>query len=190
MNWLNPKLVSTQANSELEKLQSLLTTPTPPIVFISSPSSATISLLKNILVGFKITSTSSLPTLEEELGNAKNDVDFIIVDHQSEASMLELSESLGKKKVHATEKSKIIHLFTPTSETLSHYGVGSAKTQMNVIRMTKPPRRFKLLQMLAVLKNVPHDRITLPKTDISRAMDDIALAKRSVYGNVLIAEGS
>jgi hypothetical protein len=140
-----------------------------------------------MLCGFKITETTSLENIVDLVKGSELRVDFLIVDHQSEVDILQLTQSLQEQ---ADENPMVIHLFTPTSETLTHYGARDSKAQTNVVRMTKPPRRTKILQMLAVLKNLHSDLGTLPKTDISQAMQNIATVKRSLYGNVLVAEGA
>jgi len=54
--------------------------------------------------------------------------------------------------------------------------------------MTKPPRLARLLQTLADLKNLPHPMISYQPSEIVKAIEDLANAQRTLYGNVLIAE--
>jgi len=54
--------------------------------------------------------------------------------------------------------------------------------------MTKPPREARLLQTLAGLKNLPNYISSNPTSDVAKAMEDLAAAHRTLFGNVLIAE--
>jgi hypothetical protein len=59
-----------------------------------------------------------------------------------------------------------------------------------VAKMTKPPRLARLLQMLADLNNLPHPLVSHQPSEITKAIEDLAKAQRTLYGNVLIAEGN
>jgi len=54
--------------------------------------------------------------------------------------------------------------------------------------MTKPPRRARILQTLARLKDLPHDIPPSHITDIAKAVDDVSTAQRTLSGHILVAE--
>lgn len=165
--------------------------PHPLRLLVTSPSDATLSLLSTMLSGFYITALSSIEDVEAHLqdaGSLHPALDFIIVDHQYEPRIDQLAQALQASTFPAVKDTKIIHMYTPTSDTLSRQPAwGNAQT--GVVRMTKPPRKGKLLQMLAELKDISTGLTTLPATDVSKAMDDLAALQRTLYGNVLVAEG-
>ena len=70
-------------------------------------------------------------------------MDFIIVDEQAEERVNELAQSIGSTR-NNPKHPKIIHLFTPTSENLSKQ-TAKGSIQAGVVRLTKPPRRLRLL---------------------------------------------
>jgi len=82
---------------------------------------------------------------------------------------------------------KIIHLYTPTSSSLSSAPLWTTASP-RVVRSHKPPRTHRLLQLLASLKGIPTDLPTSKPSDVSQALKDLSTAKRTLYGNVLIAE--
>ncbi|KAH8120504.1 dual-domain HisK/Mak2 protein kinase [Phellopilus nigrolimitatus] len=182
--------VSQKALADIEHLKSILLEPRPPFITICSPSDATLSLLGTMLDGFFITSVKSIEEIEESLRHTEPKrpvIDFILVDHQSELRVDALAKAIQMAK--SPTDTKIIHLFTPTSESLSRQqAVGLA--QAGVVRSMKPPRRLRLLQTLATLKGLPtgNDLSIGPQTDVSRALEDITTARRTLFGNVLIAE--
>lgn len=176
---------------ELEDLKTRLLEPQPPRILITTPSDATAHLLENMLNGFSVSTVGSIDEAEERLHSTDpklKAVDFIVVDHQSEARVDEIAKTLQATKSASTAKTKIIHLFTPTAESLSKQPTID-NAQLGIVRMTKPPRRARLLQTLAALKDVKSNLTTGPHSDVMKAMGDLAAAKRTVFGNVLIAEG-
>lgn len=180
---------SRQAAEDLENLRQLLLKPRPPRITISSPSETTRSLLNTLLNGFFVTSLKSVEEVELSLKNTeakRTAPDFILVDEQSEARVNELAQYI-RLTSGATSDPKIIHLFTPTSETLSRQQSTGA-VQAGVVRFTKPQRRLRLLQTLARLRGIGTDVYPGQPSDVSKALDAETLPPRTVFGRVLIAE--
>jgi len=57
-----------------------------------------------------------------------------------------------------------------------------------VIRFHKPPRTNRLIQLIASLKGISAEILSSKSTEVSQALKDLSAAKRTLYGNVLIAE--
>jgi hypothetical protein len=112
-------------------------------------------------------------------------LDFVIFDNQSEKHAEELARFLNSLGLNET---KVLHMYTPTTGTAGQPIFGSSIP--GVIKMTKPPRRARLLQALAGLKEVPNAMTTNQASVISKAQEDLAAARRTLFGNVLVAEGT
>ncbi|TDL28897.1 histidine kinase [Rickenella mellea] len=181
---------SRKALAELEHVKSLLMHPQPLRMLVSSPSETTLSLLGTMLSGFNITFLSSIENVESYLLSIDPlhpALDFIIVDEQSDNCVDGLATALLRFPSPTFRETKIVHMYTPTAETLSR--VPSWGTiQTGVVRMTMPPRKSRILQTLATLKGVGNDLLSLPTSDVAKAMDDLAMLQRTLYGNVLVAE--
>lgn len=165
--------------------------PRPLRIIVASPSDATRSLLSNMLINFSVTVASSIEEIEARLVDEdfiQNQLDFIIVDHQSESRVDELSHFLLSLRSSSTEDTRIIHLYTPTAATIAQTP-SWGQPQAGLVRMTKPPRCIRLLQTLAELKGVSSDLPIVHNSDVSKALDNLAIAQRTLFGNVLIAEG-
>lgn len=164
--------------------------PRPPRLLISSASSATQSLLSTMLSGFFINIVSSTQDAEAYLKNTQpldTPLDFVIVDEQSEVHVDELSRILHSLPLGSLKDTKMIHLFTPTTDNLSGTPMLRSETGNGIVRVTKPPRQARLLQTLARLKNLPRLSST-PILNASALREEEALARRTLYGNVLVAE--
>ncbi|KAI0666240.1 histidine kinase [Trametes maxima] len=184
---------SQQLAAEVEKLKETLMKPQPLRVLISSGSSATISMLGTMLSGFTITSVPSIDEAERYLRNsqfAMQPLDFVILDDQSETRADDLARALRMFPYPALQDTKVIHLFTPTTDNLAGAPMlrNDTETPAGITRMTKPPRQLKLLQMLATLKNVLDQVPIRPIINASELREEEALAQRTLYGNVLVAE--
>ena len=184
---------SDKAQEVINSLKSSLITPRPPLIFITSPSEVTAALLRNMLDGFLVVVFTSIEEIEANLqtvDSKRNVVDFIIVDHPVESRVDELARVHRATKSASTSATRIIHLFTPTSETLSRQSTsGSESVQTGVVRMTKPPRRARMLQLLSNLKDGKRVQIGA-HSDPLRVAREQTVARRSLFGNVLIAEGN
>lgn len=164
--------------------------PRPPSVLVCSESEPTRLLLGSLLSGFRVYTVSSKSEAENYLRHidAVQALDFLIFDGQSEASADELARYLRSLTYSSLSDTKIIHLYTPTTDSLSGQALFSSSIA-GVIRMTKPPRKARLLQTLASLKDRATSITSTTPSAISQAIEDISAAQRTLFGNVLIAEG-
>ncbi|CAL1696704.1 unnamed protein product [Somion occarium] len=180
---------SKAALQEIEALHAQLVTPRPPHVLIISESSPTVSLLHTMLNDFSVASVPSREQAETYLFNAQSSssqLDFVIFDSQSENGADELSRYLHSIPSDNFKATKLIHLYTPTTDTLTGHTTFRSDSPF-VVRMTKPPRRARLLQTLLSANN-PSKRPPTGSGGIARASSDDALTHRTLYGTVLIAE--
>nr|GAT57553.1 histidine kinase [Mycena chlorophos] len=178
--------------ADLESVRSALLHPRPMEILVCSASEYTLAFLKTILDGFRVTLTSNLADAEARLrayGASRQPLDFVILDDQSETHADEMAtflRSLGVTSLHGQE-TKIIHLYTPTMTRSSH-SIFSSSTP-SVVKMTKPPRKARLLQTLAELKDLTHAMPAASSfSHIGKAMENIETARRTLFGNVLVAE--
>jgi len=172
-------------------MRSALVIPRPLQILVASGSEATLALLRTMLQGFSVTMVSSA----EETGhylqtyNANGPpLDFVILDDQSETHADNLARQLHASGLVPFAETKIIHLYTPTTSS-SGQAVFADSTMLGVVKMTKPPRLTRLLQALANLKNLTHLVAPHHPSEITKAIEDLANAQRTLHGNVLIAEG-
>ncbi|KAH9850662.1 histidine kinase [Lenzites betulinus] len=184
---------SQQSQTEIEKLKETLVKTRPLRLLISSGSSATISMLGTMLSGFTIAAVPSIDEAERFLRNsefAAQPLDFVVLDDQSETRADELARVLHSLPYPALKDTQVIHLFTPTTDNLAGAPMlrNDTETPQGITRMTKPPRQQKLLQMLASLKNVLDQVPIRPVINASELREEEALAQRTLFGNVLVAE--
>ncbi|EPQ61132.1 hypothetical protein GLOTRDRAFT_113578 [Gloeophyllum trabeum ATCC 11539] len=175
--------------SEINDLRNRLTKPVPPRVLLSSPSDVTLMLLSNMLDGFEIGTATSMEETEEFLRNQHaqaKPLDFVVLDDQSETHADDLARLMSSLQSPSLRETKLIHMYTPTTDALTGHTIFSSNTP-GVVKMTKPPRRARLLQTLASLKNLVGTPTGQSRQAVTSA-EDAALAKRTLFGNVLIAE--
>ncbi|KZT42789.1 hypothetical protein SISSUDRAFT_979545 [Sistotremastrum suecicum HHB10207 ss-3] len=156
-------------------------------ILIASPSPATRALLSSMLGRFHlivVNSTAEAEKALQDLATANETLDFVVADHQSESKIDELSKILAGSS--AFSSCNLIHLYTPTAETLSRHP-SWRNTTSGVVRLHKPPRTLKLLQQLATLKGITVDASMVRQSDVSQAIEGLA-TERTLYGKVLIAE--
>jgi CheY-like chemotaxis protein len=111
----------------------------------------------------------------------------VILDDQSETRADELARSLHSLNTRPFKDTKIIHLYTPTTSGSGH-AMFANSTIPGVAKMTKPPRLARMLQTLADLSGLPHPLVSHQPSEVTKAVEDLANAQRTLYGNVLIAE--
>ena len=167
--------------------------PVPICAVVCSASDSTLALLRTMLRGFVVTSTSSIQEALDILDRFSSTdprprLDFVILDDQSEAHADDLAHCISSLDVQAFQDTKVIHLYTPTTRD-SGQTVFANSTISGVVKMTKPPREARLLQTLAGLKNLPNYISSNQTSDVAKAMEDLAAAHRTLFGNILIAEG-
>jgi len=175
---------------EIETMRSALAAPRPLQILIASGSEATLALLKTMLQGFYVKAVSSAQEARHYLQTIPGDgppLDFVILDDQSETHGDELARLLHATSIPTFKETKVINLYTPTTSS-SGQAVFSNSKIPGVMKMTKPPRMARLLQTLANLKNLPHLVVPHHTSEVTKAMEDIDNAQRTLFGNVLIAE--
>ena len=146
--------------------------------------------MKTILTGFRVTVLRSIEEVHSHLSSlvsAAKPLDFIILDDQTESHADDLAKFVGSIG-GVLQETKVIQFYTPTMSRAGHPVFGKSSTP-GVVRMTKPPRRARILQTLAGLKNLPHEISTRNVTDIAKAAEDVSTAQRTLNGRVLVAEG-
>ena len=139
-----------------------------------------------MLSGLLVSSAPSIDDAERVLQDrsAISGLDFVILDSQSEHRADELARFLHSLVGNPFKDTKLVHLYTPTTDSLTGHTTLRSDTP-GVIRMTKPPRRARLLQVLAIIKHPEMHPIAAPIV----APKDETLVHRTLYGNVLVAEG-
>ncbi|KAI6159530.1 STKc type histidine kinase [Pisolithus thermaeus] len=174
-----------KASSEVERLRSILTQPRPSKVVICSISSATRALLRSILKGFDVTLLSDLDAVRSHLEGYRRDdqLDFLILDDQFQTQVADVIQILRCPKIPALYHTKIVHLYTPTTQSLSEStAIGG---NPNVAKIIKPARKLRILQVLAELKGVA---FTTPPSPVVTMSPVVETPQRTLFGNVLIAE--
>ena len=148
-----------------------------------------------MLTGFFVNSVESIMEVQQYIYESRivnPGLDFIILDEQSEAHADELYRFLHQFPNDPFKDTKLIHLYTPTTDSLPTDSLTGHSTFENSVpgveRMIKPPRTAKLLQMLVAAKN-PAQQQTPSVGGSGPADEQQALGARTLYGNVLIAEG-
>lgn len=175
----------------VQQVRARLMEPRPPRILISSPSDAATSLLCSMLDGFDVFAVLTLEELEQNLHSVKpsdTPLDCVILDHQTEATadgVVRLMESFHSPVLKDT---KLIHLYTPVTDTISSKPMFGNSTS-GIIRMTKPPRKARLLQVLARLRKLPPETYADLRSTVALTVDELPESQRTLFGNVLIAEG-
>ena len=169
-----------QALSAIEKLRFSLTSPHLFHVLVCSPSETTISMLSTILKGLVLEPATSIEEAENKLRKAHSlhrPMDFLILDDQSEVHLNYLTRLLQILSNTKSTPTQLIHFHTFTTGS-------TGVTNPNVVKMSKPPRTCELLTKLDELS-----RLLSPRTTKGNTPNNTT-APRTLYGNVLIAEGS
>jgi len=175
----------------VQQVHARLMEPRAPRILISSPSDAATSLLCSMLDGFDVYTVLTVEELEQCLHSVKpSDTpwDCIVLDHQTEAAadgIVRLLESLHSPVLKDT---KLIHLYTPVTDTISSNPMFGNNTS-GIIRLTKPPRKARLLQALAKLRKLPPETYANLRSAVALTVEELPESQRTLFGNVLIAEG-
>ncbi|KAI0809255.1 histidine kinase [Irpex lacteus] len=180
---------SKEALAEIDRLKIQLMKPHPVRVLVVSKSPATASVLTTMLSGFFVNSVSSIDEARDHLRTASTihpPLDFVILDEQSENKADELARFLHSLPLDPLKDTKLLHLYTPTTDSVTGHSIFNSNTP-GVVRMTKPPRRTRLLQMLSLLKNPSQAQVPVAGLG-AQAEEQSALERRTLFGNILIAE--
>ncbi|KAI0307475.1 histidine kinase [Multifurca ochricompacta] len=181
---------SEKAMLAIQRVRARLMEPRPPRVLISSPSDAATSLLSSMLDGFDISAVFSVEELEGSLRAVETSdtpLDCIILDNQAEATADGIARLLESHHSPMLKHTKLIHLYTPVTDAISSHPVFGNSTS-GVIRMTKPPRKARLLQALARLRKLPPDTYADLRSLATSTVEEPPESQRTLFGNVLIAE--
>ncbi|KAG6891107.1 hypothetical protein C0995_014197 [Termitomyces sp. Mi166 len=173
-----------KSSHEIEQIKLRLMTPSPPKILVCSTSTATLTFLHTMLHDFHVEGVSSAQEAKSKLEDYQNfsmSLDFFILDEQSEDGLTEILQYIQKTQTRAFQDTKIIHLYTPTTSDSGQLVFGTSPTP-GVIKMTKPPRTARILHTLAEIKHVPNS-LSPTTTVVSRAIEDLATAQRTLYGN-------
>jgi hypothetical protein len=144
-----------------------------------------------MLDGFDVSSVSTVEELEQCLRSAKpsdTPLDCIILDHQVEPTADGIARLLGSLHSPVTLDTKLIHLYTPVTDAITGHLVFGSSTS-GIIRMTKPPRKARLLQALAQLRKLPPETYADLSSAATLTVEEPPESQRTLFGNVLIAEG-
>jgi hypothetical protein len=175
----------------VQQVRARLMEPRPPRILISSPSDAATSLLCSMLDGFDVSTVLTLEELEQYLRSVKpsdTPLDCVILDHQTEAAadgVVRLLESFHSPVLKDTT---LIQLYTPVTDTISSNPMSGNGTFV-IVRMTKPPRKARLLQALAKLRKLPPETYADLRSSVALTVEELPESQRTLFGNVLIAEG-
>ncbi|SRR6266404_1138902 len=175
----------------VQRVRARLMEPRPPRILISSPSDAATALLCSMLDGFDVSAVSTVEELEASLGSAETSdasLDCIILDHQAEAMADGIARLLESLHSPVLQDTKLIHLYTPVTGSISNNPVFGNSTS-GIIRMTKPPRKARLLQALAKLRKLPLETYADLRSAVALNVEEPSESQRTLFGNVLIAEG-
>ncbi|KAI5991480.1 STKc type histidine kinase [Pisolithus albus] len=170
---------SRKASSEVAHLRSILTRPRPSKVVICSISSATRAL------ALTVTLLSDLDAVRRHLEQYRweDQLDFLILDDQFQTQVADVIQILQCPTTPALYYTKIVHLYTPTTQSLSESAAIGGNP--NVAKIIKPARKMRILQVLAELKGVAFSTPPSPVVTISPVVET---PHRTLFGNVLIAE--
>jgi len=166
--------------------------PRPPRVLISSPSDTATSLLCSMLDGFDVSAVLTVEELEQTLRAVQpsdTPLDCIILDHQAEATADGIARQLESLHAPALKETKLIHLYTPVTDSISSNPMLRNSSTSGIIRMTKPPRKARLLQALATLRKLPPETYADLRAVVTSTVEEPPESQRTLFGNVLIAEG-
>jgi hypothetical protein len=159
-------------------------------ILVWSHSEATLAFIGTMLSGIDNRLVTTFQEVKEHALSAAIPFDVIILDDQSETVAEELGQLLRDTGNQVLAATKIIHMYTPTTSRASgKTGLFNDDTR-GIIKMTKPPRTMRLLQTLADLKGISNQFIysVIPNAQ-SGPSGLVNGATRTLYGNILIAEG-
>ena len=145
-----------------------------------------------MFVGLRVASTGTQVEAQrwlEQFARNTDRVDFVILDTQSGDLADDLAIVVDALGFSSLVDTKIVHIYTPTKGNSS--GTSGRDTSQKVLRLTKPPRTSKMLQILVQLRNpLPHVTVPVPEKSVGSGPVEDANSKRDFTGmKILIAEG-
>ncbi|TFK30704.1 dual-domain HisK/Mak2 protein kinase [Coprinopsis marcescibilis] len=187
---INHSAETEEYSQDIVKLKHVLMDPTPLRVLVCSTSDATRSFLSHMFQGFEVTLSSGLDECYEFLKSYQfqtTPMDIVVLDDQSESNPDDMARFIRSLNSHSLQGTKVLHLYTPTTSRTGQDVFGNSST-LGVLKMTKPPRKARMLQFIAGLKHPPNEISTAPKNLVANSGDDQVSGRRTLFGNVLIAE--
>lgn len=146
-----------------------------------------------MFTGLRVSSTRTQVEAQkwlEQFARKVERVDFVILDTQSGDLADDLATMVDALGLPSLVDTRIIHIYTPTKGNSS--GTSGRDSSQKVLRLTKPPRTFKMLQTLVQLRN-PSPQVTVPVPERivkGKPVED-PNSKRNLAGmKILIAEGN
>lgn len=139
--------------------------------------------------GFNVKLTCSMPEAQayiQSIRPTQDPLDFVILDDQSESHADDMARFLRSLTIPPLRETRVLHLYTPTTTGMGD--IFSSRSVLGVVKMTKPPRKARMLQFLAGLKDLPNAVSTQSSVQAAKALEEQAAAQRTLYGNVLVAE--
>ena len=175
----------------VQRVRARLMEPRPPRILISSPSDTATALLCSMLDGFEVSTVSTVEELESFLRLAETsdaNLDCIVLDHQTEATADGIARLLESLHLPMLRDTKLIQLYTPVTDSVPSNPV-FGNSASGIIRMTKPPRKARLLHALAKLRKLPFETYADLRSTATLTAEQLPVTQRTLFGNVLIAEG-
>lgn len=178
---------SRQALLGIENIRNYFLKDKRPTILVCSPSDATQALLCTALRGFNVTCMSLHANLAPLLNHGSAlTIDFIIFDYQTEDDVSALVDALHSPALQTT---KVVHLYTPFPDKATGRPLQRDDIP-RLVRLTKPPRTARLLQTMAQLANLPPEMYGEGAAGKKPIVEEKPAPKRSLYGKILIAEGT
>jgi len=144
-----------------------------------------------MFVGLRVASTRTQAEAQrwlEQFARNTDRVDFVILDTQSADFADDLAIVVDALGFLSLADTKILHIYTPTKGNSS--GTPGRDGSQKVLRLTKPPRTYKMLQILVQLRNPPpKSAVPVPARIVEdKPVEDVN--KRNLAGmKILVAEG-
>ena len=146
-----------------------------------------------MFVGLRVASTRTQEETQrwlEQFARNTDRVDFVILDTQSGDLADGLANTVDRLGFPSLADTKIVHVYTPTKGNSS--GSSGRDGSQKVLRLTKPPRTFKILQTLVQLRNPAHHvTLSAPEKVVDNKPTEGVNNKRKLEGmKILVAEGN
>ncbi|KAF6766466.1 dual-domain HisK/Mak2 protein kinase [Ephemerocybe angulata] len=174
------KIFASQESGEGGLLKTVLMKPRPLHLVVSSASDATLTFLGNMFEGFRVKSVCSIFETQsyiQMLSPADGPLDFVILDDQSEAHADDLARFIRSLQQPHLQDTRVLHLYTPTTSGMGHDVFGN-RSVLGVVKMTKPPRKSRMLQFLAGLKDLPNTVSSQTANEKAKLVEDQAAVQR------------
>lgn len=145
-----------------------------------------------MFIGLRVASTRTQAEAQrwlEQFAKDMDRVDFVILDTQSGDPADDLVTVVEALDLPSLVDTRIIQIYTPTKGNSS--GTSGRDGSQKVLRLTKPPRTFKVLQTLVQLRDPsPQVTVAVPEKVVTDKPVEDTSSRRDITGmKILIAEG-